>query len=247
MIVSRGVLVLVLVAVLASAVPAAPNLLAPANGDADLRRAFSAFIKAKELRFDAVPDLYPGGYARISIYAKRADLGGMIVDEAWFRLVGASLDPEAMRRGELRLLDLRDSAMHVRVSIKSLQEYFQQGNDMKDIELWSDGQYLFGQGTVPVAGLPMKVYLKGSFVVGGTKDVHFHITDLRLNGLPIFSPLVHRWEQQINPVFTQALWPITFNIRGLRMTREGFLVSSQDDPSAPCPFCSVGDASPADP
>lgn len=238
MILVRGGVILLLLAVLTSTVPASPN-----GGEADLRRAFSAFIKAKELRFDLVPDLYPGGYARISIYAKRADLGGMIVDEAWFALVGASLDPEALRRGELRILDLRDSAMHVRASIKSLQEYFQQGNGMKDIELWSDGEYLFGRGTVPVAGLPMKVYLKGSFAVTGTRDVRFHITDLRLNGLPIFSPLVRRWEEQINPVFNQSLWPITFNIRGLRMTREWFLVSSQADPSAPCPFCSGGDAS----
>jgi len=232
MIVLRGIVVLLLLAVLASAVPASPN-----NGEADLRRAFSAFINAKELRFDLVPDLYPGGYARISIYAKHADLGGMIVDEVWFRLVGASFDAEALRRGELRILDLRDGAMHVRASIKSLEAYFQRGDGIKDIQLWSDGEYLFGRGTVPVAGFPLKVYLKGSFAVGGTKDVHFHITDLRLNGLPIFSPLVRRWEQQINPVFNQSLWPITFNIRGLRMTREWFLVSSQADPTAPCLFC----------
>lgn len=32
-----------------------------ADGEAELRRAFGAFIAAKVLRFDTVPDLYPGG------------------------------------------------------------------------------------------------------------------------------------------------------------------------------------------
>jgi len=216
-------------------VPAVP---APADEGADLRRAFSRFISAKELRFDTVPDIYSGGYARISIYARRASVGGMIVDEAWFRLVGASLDPAALRRGELRILDVRDASMHVRASIKNLEEYFQQGDAIKDIKLWSDGEYLYGRGTVPLIGVPARVYLKGSFEVGGTKDVYFHITDLRVNGLPMFSPLIRKWERDINPVFKQTDWPITFKIRGLRMTSEWFVVSSQPDLNAPCDFCS---------
>lgn len=219
-----------------------PPVVAAPDDEADLRRAFASFIGAKELRLDTVPDIYPGGYARISIYAKRANLGGMIVDEAWFRLVGVTLDPAALKRGELRISDVRDSAMHVKASIKSLEEYFQQGNPIKDIKLWSDGEYLYGQGTVPLGGLLAKVYLKGFFAVGGTKDVYFYIYDLRVNGLPIFSPLIKKWEEQINPVFSQMLWPVTFKIRALKMTPEWFVVSSQADPNAPCLFCTGGDA-----
>lgn len=232
----RTAAVILAVAALGSPAGAAPD------GEADLRRAFSSFIMAKELRFDTVPDLYPGGYARISVYAKRASLGGMIVDEAWFRLVGVSLDPAALGRGELRVLDIRDSAMHIRASIKSLEEYFTQGNPIKDIRLWSDGEYLYGQGTVPLSGVLTRVYLKGFFAVGGTKEVYFYIQDLRVNGLPLFFPLIRRWEQDINPIFSQALWPVTFKIRALKMTKEWFVVSSQLDPNAPCSYCTGGDA-----
>lgn len=227
--------------ILAVVVLGSPGGAAP-EGEADLRRAFGSFIAANELRFDTVPDLYPGGYARISVHAKRASLGGMIVDEAWFRLVGVSLDPAALRRGELRILDIRDSAMYIRASIKSLEEYFTQGNPIKDIRLWSDGEYLYGQGTVPLNGVLTRVYLKGFFAVGGTKEVYFYIQDLRVNGLPLFFPLIRKWEQDINPIFSQALWPVTFKIRGLKMTKEWFIVSSQPDPNAPCSYCTGGDA-----
>ena len=215
-------------------VPAVP---APADDGADLRRAFSRFISAKELRFDTVPDIYPGGYARISIYAKRASVGGMIVDEAWFRLVGASLDPVALKQGELRIVHVRDASIHVRASIKSLEEYFQQGNAIADVKLWSDGEYLYGRGTVPLIGVPTKVYFKGAFTIGGTREVYFHISDLRVNGLPMFSPLIRKWERDINPVFKQSDWPVTFRIRGLRMTRDWFVVSSLPNLNAPCDFC----------
>ncbi|MDQ7844292.1 MAG: hypothetical protein QN141_13685 [Armatimonadota bacterium] len=215
---------------------------AAADPEADLHRAFGAFIKARQLEIDAVPDLYPGGYARISLHARQADLGGMVVEEAWFRLVGVSLDPEALRRGDLRVLDLRDSAMHLRASLRNLEAYFQQGNGIKDIRLRSDGQFLYAEGTVPLAGVPAKVHLKGFFVVGGTKDVYFYIDSLKINGMPVLYPLIRRWEQEINPVFTQALWPVTFKIRSLRMTPEAFIVSSQADAAAPCLFCTGGDA-----
>lgn len=214
----------------------------PDDEERDLRRAFSSFITAKDLHVDAVPDLYPGGYARISLYARRANLGGMLVDEAWFRLTGASLDPAALKHGELRILDIRDSAMHIKASIKSLEEYFQQGNPIKDIKLWSDGEYIYGQGTVLLAGIPTRVYLRGFFAVGGTKDVYFYINDLRANGIPIPFPLIKKWEENINPVFRQTLWPVTFKIRALKMSAEWFIVSSQADPNAPCHFCTGGEA-----
>jgi len=233
----RWAAVALVAAALGSAASAAPD------PEADLRRAFGTFIKARQMRIDAVPDLYPGGYARISLYVRQADLGGMVVDEAWFRLIGASLDPEALRQGELRVLDLRDSAMHLRASLRNLEAYFQhQGDAIKDIRLRSDGQFLYAEGTIPLAGAPVRVHLKGFFVVGGTKDVYFYIEMLTINGLPVLYPLIRKWEQEINPVFTQALWPITFKIRSLRMTADAFVVSSQADAGAPCLFCTGGDA-----
>src|SRR3989304_3553600 len=72
----------------------------PARDHAKPRRAFGSFIAAKEMRFDIVPDLYPGGYARISLYAKKASLGGLLVDEGWFRFVGGAPDVAALQRGE---------------------------------------------------------------------------------------------------------------------------------------------------
>jgi hypothetical protein len=132
--------------------------------------------------------------------------------------------------------------MHVRASLRSLEAYFQQGDGVKDVRLWSDGDYLFGQGVVPLVGIPARVSFKGSFAVGGTREVHFRISDLRLNGLPVLSPIVRRFEENINPVFSQQLWPVTFRIRGLRMSREWLVVSSQADPSAPCAFCLDGSA-----
>lgn len=229
----RGAALLVLLAALWSPAAAA----SPEDGGGGLRKAFGSFITAQDLRFDVVPDIYPGGYARISVYARKADLGGMVVDEAWFRLTGASLDPEALRRGELRVLELRDSAMHVRASLRSLEAYFQQGNGVRDVRLWSDGDHLFGQGVVPLVGVPARVSFKGSFAVGGTREVYFRISDLRLNGLPVLAPIVRRFEEDINPVFSQERWPVTFRIRALRMSREEFVVSSQADPAAPCSFC----------
>ncbi len=214
----------------------------PDGDEAGLRRAFGSFISAQEMRFDTVPDLYPGGYARISVYAKKATLGGMFVDEAWFRLIGVTLDVGALQRGELRILDTRDSAMHAKASIKSLEEYFQQGNPVKDIKLWSDGEFLHGEGTVPLAGGMAKISLRGFFSVGGTKDVYFYVSDLRVNSLPVLSPLIKKWEDEINPVFRQTQWPVTFKIRALKMTKEWLIVSSQADPEAPCHFCTGGNA-----
>lgn len=214
----------------------------PTDDQANLRRAFGNFIAAKEMRFDIVPDLYPGGYARISVYAKKASLGGLLVDEVWFRLVGVTLDAAALQRGDLVIVDTRDSALYARASIKRLEEYFQDGNPVKDIRLWSDGQYLHGQGTVPLGGAMAKVYLRGFFAVEGTKDVYFYVDDLRVNGLPMFSPLIKKWEDEINPILHQTNWPVTFKIRALKMTKERLVISSQVDTEAPCHFCTGGDA-----
>lgn len=215
---------------------------ASGQSEAELRQAFANFLSTKDVRIDSVPDLYPGGYARISVYARKANLGGMVVDEIWFRLVGASLDPAALQQGTLQFLDTRDTAMYARTSIKSLEDYFRAGNPIKDIRLWSDGDYLYGEGTVPLGGTLAKVWLKGFFAVGGTKEVYFYVDNLRINGLPVFDPIIRKLEADINPVLTQATWPVTFKIRALKITKDWFVVSSQQDPSAPCAFCTGGDS-----
>ena len=214
---------------------------AAGQADLDLSPAFATFLQTKDFRLDSVPDLYPGGYARISVYARRANLGGMLVDEVWFRLVGVTLDVQALRQGTLRITDYRETAMHARFTLRNLEEYFIAGNAFKDLRLWSDGEFLFGEGTVPFQGLPVKVWLKGFFAVGGTTDVYFYIDNLRVNGLPVLTSIIRRIEAEINPVLTQKTWPATFKIRSLKMTKEIFIVSSQANPNAPCAYCTSGD------
>jgi len=38
------------------------------------------------MHLEAVPDLYEGGYARISLYARDVDIKGMRIDELWIFL-----------------------------------------------------------------------------------------------------------------------------------------------------------------
>ncbi len=208
----------------------------------DLFAAFSAFFHTKDVRIDNVPDLYPGGYARISVYAKKANLSGLVADEVWIRLVGVTLDVAALRAGTLRITDTRDTALYARSSLKSLEEYFLAGNAFKDIRLWSEEGYLFGEGTIPYDGRPVKVWLKGFFAVGGISEVYFYLDNMRLNGLPVPTFVIRKLESDMNPVLTQRTWPVTFKIRSLLMTKDVFVISSQADPSAPCAYCSSGDA-----
>lgn len=213
--------------------------LGPVRQDPVLLKAFSGFLRTDLLRVESVPDLYPGGYARISLYAQKANLGGLVVEEVWFKLVGASLDPDLLSRAALKLTDARETAMHGRASIKGLESFFTRdsGDGIKDIRLWSDGQSLFAEGTVPVNGISVHVFLQGYFTVNGSKELFFHIQNARLNGLPIFAFLLRSMESKINPVMSQTAWPVTFNIRAVRMTKEEFLLSSQRDLAAPCGFC----------
>lgn len=205
--------------------------------DGDLLRAFGRFLKARELAIDSVPDLYPGGYARISVHARNADLGGMLVDEIWVRLIGVSLDPDALRSGRLRVLDQRGSGIHGRLRVQQLQDFFLSTNAFSDLRLWSDGTYLYGEGTFPYRGAPIKIWLKGRFSVNGTKDIYLHIDNMRVNGFPLFVPIIRILEAQINPVLSQKDWPVTFTIRSLQMTTDGFVLSSQADALAPCAIC----------
>jgi len=212
------------------------EVIEPVRQDPVLLKAFSSFLQSDALYVESVPDLYPGGYARISLYARKANLGGLIVEEVWFRLTGPSLDPEWLGRGQLKVTDARDTAMHGRASIKSLEAFFTSGG-VKDVRLWSDGRFLYAAGTVPFNGRSASVFLQGYFTVNGSKDLFFHIENARINGLPIFSFILRPLERQINPVMSQKAWPVTFVIRAIRMTKDEFVLSSQADLAARCGFC----------
>lgn len=217
---------------------------AAGQDDPDLVQAFSRFLKTEEIHMDTVPDLYEGGYARINLYARDASLGGLVMDEVWIRLVGITLDVERLRRGRLKILEYRGTAFHARATVQRLQEYFVAGNAFKDIRLWSDGKSLYGEGTVVYRGAAIKVWLKGHFSVSGTTEIFFHVENVRINGFPLFAPIIRIMEGQINPIVTQKTWPVTFTIRSLRMTTDGFVLSSQTDALAPCAICgSTGETS----
>ncbi len=210
---------------------------AAGQSDPALLRAFSRLLQTPDVEFDLVPDLYEGGYARISLHAKDANFGGMLVDEVWFKLVGISLDVAALQQGRLAILDYRDAAFHTRVSLRRLQEFFLASNAFKDIRLWSDGTSVYGEGTVPYHGVAIKVWLQGRFSIKGTKEIFFHVENMRINGFPLFAPIIRIMESQINPVMSQKDWPVVFKIQSLRMTTDGFFLSSQADALAPCGIC----------
>jgi hypothetical protein len=229
------------VALAASLVVALLATAAAGQSDPMLMAAFTRFLKTQDIQFDVVPDLYEGGYARISVYAKNAMLGGIQVDEVWFKLVGITLDVGALQQGTLRILNYRGTAFSGRVSVQQLQEFFLTLNAFNDLRLWSDGTSLYGEGTVPYHGMAIKLWLMGRFSVNGGKEVHFHIDNMRVNGFPLFSPIIRILESQINPVISQKDWPVNFAMRSLQMTTEGFVISSQADAVAPCTVCPTVD------
>lgn len=220
---------------------AAAALVAPpvsGQPDALLTRAIADFFRGAEtLRIDAVPDLYEGGYARISVYAKRARVanGGLLVDEAWTRLRGVTLNVASLRQGVFSVESTRSSAVHLRVALRSLEQFFG-AHSYEDIRLWSDGEALYGTGTVPLLNRPTRVEWKGAFAVEGTKDLFFQVESLRVNGYPVPGALLRMLEKQFNPILSQQDWPVTYRFRSVRLTREDVIVSSEADPFV-CGFC----------
>jgi hypothetical protein len=237
----RGAVVLAAVLGVAALGRPAPAQLPPAEPvrqDPVLVQAFARYLRTTAVYVESVPDLYPGGYARISLYARRASLGHLVADEVWFKLVGASLDPQALERGRLRLLDARDTALHGRTSISNLHALFA-ASGVADVRVWSDGRFLYAEGTVPLEGTAVRVFLQGRFAVNGTKDLFFHLERARVNGFPVFSFLLRTLENRINPVMSQMDWPVTFRLRAVRMSRDELVLSSQADLDRPCGFCVV--------
>lgn len=214
----------------------------PAAADeALLRRAFGAFMRsAEELRIEAIPDLYEGGYARISVNARRVLLTeGLRVDDSMIRLVGVTLDVAALRAGTLKVVDFRDSAMQVRVLLRSLQEYFNAGNPLEDIRFSSQDGYLLGTGTVLYQGRPTRMRMRGFFAVSGTTEVYFYFDFLHANNLPLPTAVIRELERSINPVLHQRDWPVTFKIRSVKLDAQSLTVSTQGDTS--CPGCGGGE------
>lgn len=234
----RATLGFVLVAGLLTGVASRPA----AADEALLRRAFAAFMRrADELRIEAIPDLYEGGYARISVVARRVLLTeGLRVDEASIRLVGVTLDPSALRAGVLRVLDVRDSAMQVRVLLGSLQDYFNAGNPLEDIRLWAQDGYLLGTGTIMFQGRPTRMRMRGFFAASGTTEVYFYFDSLHANGWPLPTTVIRDIERAINPVLHQRQWPVTFRIRSVKLDAHALTVGTQGETS--CPVCGGGQA-----
>ncbi|MCS7234603.1 MAG: LmeA family phospholipid-binding protein [Armatimonadota bacterium] len=219
---------------LAGLVPTQP---AASQDDPLLRQAVASFFRdARVLRLDAVPDLYEGGYARVTIYAARAALtGGFRVDEAWVRLVGASFNPQALRRGQFQLDGVRDTALHLRVTFDSLELFFSQLTPGQRVRLWSERGWVYGRGVVPLWGAQLPMDLRGVFVVNGGPELYFRVDRLRVNGLPVPEAVVKELERRFNPVVTQKDWPVRFNLRAVVVNADDVVVSS--DPQAACRVC----------
>lgn len=216
----------------------------PARGDSPaapadaLRPIFSRLLgNPSLLRLDVVPDLYEGGYARISVYARDVDIKGMRVDEMWIRLVGATLDPAALREGTLKVLQLRDSALYGKLRLASVQDFLNHQGAVQDVRLAPNGDGITATGTLVYNGVPTHVRMQGVFQVYGEPEVFFHIETLFVNSIPMPYVLVDRVERQLNPVVDLRSWPVAFKIRSFRQTPDGFVLSSQRDFSQPCNDC----------
>lgn len=190
-----------------------------------------------QLRLDVVPDIYEGGYARVSIYAQGGAVGGMRIDEMWIRLVGASFDPGELRQGTLKVLGVRDSALFGRLNLKNIEAFLKQQGTVKDLRLARDEDMVIATGTLTFNGVPAQVRLKGLFQVYGEPQIFFHIQALAVNGLPVPFAMAERLERQMNPIVDFRSWPVPFKIRSFRTTPEGFVLSSQRDFAQPCHDC----------
>jgi hypothetical protein len=210
-----------------------------AADDPLVRRAVATFFRHAEImRLDVVPDLYEGGYARVSIYVTNATLAesGMRVDEACVRLVGVSFNPEALRAGEFRVDSVRGTAIHMRVGLRNLERYFNERSPWEDIRLWSQDGLLHGRGTVPLRGTRVHVELRGFFAVENTPQMYFFLRWMRLGGLPLPEVVLREMERRYNPLLRQDGWPVRFTLRSVRLGATDLVISSHPHPSDGCPF-----------
>ncbi|MEM2542805.1 MAG: hypothetical protein QXR35_05030, partial [Candidatus Korarchaeum sp.] len=153
------------------------SVAAPAGGaEGALRGAFADLLGGPPvLRLEAVPDLQEGMYARISLYAQRARIAGLLVDHLWVRLRGITLDPEGLRRGRLRILAQRDAALHALVGLRSLEEFLARNPDVEEVRLEYHRGLIAGQGVLRMRGMPVRVGMVVGFEALGTPAVFVRV------------------------------------------------------------------------
>jgi hypothetical protein len=189
------------------------------------------------LRMEAVPDLFDGGYASVSLYGRNVMIKGMLIDELWIRLTGVSFDPAELRAGNLKVLDIRNNAIYGKLSLAAVQDYLSRQGSVKDVQLATNAEAVTGAATVMYNGMPTRVRMQGVFQVYGEPEVYFHIQALSVNSIPVPYVLAADFERQINPVVDFRTWPVAFKIRSFKQMAEGFVLSSQRDLSQPCNTC----------
>lgn len=204
----------------------------------ELRVLFSRLLGDPPLiHMEAIPDLYDGGYARVSVYGRHVMIKGMLIDELWIKLVGVSFDPAELKRGNLKVLDIRDDAIYGKLTLAAVQEYLNKQAAVQDVRLGVNAEAVTGAATVMYNGIATRVRMQGVFQVYGDPEVFFHIQALSVNGIPVPYILAANLERQINPVVDFRTWPVQFKIRAFKQTPEGFALSSQRDFAQPCSAC----------
>ena len=203
-----------------------------------LRPIFSRLLGDPPLiRMDVVPDIYEGGYARVSVYSQQAAIVGMRIAEIWIRLVGVSFDPGELRQGTLKVLQVRDSGVYGRLNLENIEAFLRQQGTIRGVRLTRDQDAVIATGTLTFDGVPTQVRIKGLFQVYGEPEIYFHIQTLVVNGLPIPYVMIDRLERQLNPVVDFRSWPVPFKIRSFRAVQDGFILSSQRDFAQTCNDC----------
>ncbi|HEV2440732.1 MAG TPA: hypothetical protein VGX97_11795, partial [bacterium] len=201
----------------------------------ELRMLFSHLLGDPPLiHMEAVPDIYDGGYARVSVYGRHVMIKGMLIDELWIKLVGVSFDPAELRRGTLKVTDIRDNAIYGKLSLVAVQDFLNKQAAVQDVRLGVNAEAITGAATVVYNGIPTRVRMQGIFQVYGDPEVFFHIQALSVNSIPVPYILAANLERQINPVVDFRTWPVQFKIRTFKQTPEGFVLSSQRDFAQPC-------------
>jgi hypothetical protein len=189
------------------------------------------------LHMEAVPDIYDGGYARVSLYGRNVNIKGMLIDELWIKLVGVSFDPAELRAGDIKILDIRDDAIYGKLSLAAVQDFLGRQASVSDVRLGTNAEAITGAATVNYNGIPTRVRMQGVFQVYGEPEVFFHIQALSVNSIPVPYILAANLERQINPVLDFRSWPVAFKIRTFKQTSRGFVLSSARDVSQPCNDC----------
>jgi hypothetical protein len=189
------------------------------------------------LRMEAVPDIYDGGYARVSLYGRHVLIKGMLIDELWIRLVGVEFNSEKLRQGTIEVRDLRDNAIYGKLSLAAVQDYLNRQAAVTDVRLGFNEDAITGSAVVVYNGIPTHVRMQGIFQVYGEPEVFFHIQALSVNSIPVPYILAANLERQMNPIVDFRTWPVQFKIRMFHQTPEGFVLGSQRDFSQPCNAC----------